>query len=306
MQTILGAGGAIGVELASALKSYTDKIRLVSRNPQRINDNDELFPADLTEPEQVDKAVEDSDIVYLTAGLKYDKKVWKRTWPVIMENVISACKKHNAKLVFFDNMYMYDKDHLADMTEHTPVNPSSEKGKIRAQIAKMLMDEVKKGNIQGLIARAPDFIGPVNSLFTETVVNNLKKGKKADWFSSVDKVHSFIHVSDAARATAILGNTPDAYNQVWHLPTTPSKLTMKEWIGLAAKELGKDPDVRVMPSGLMGFMGIFVPILREFKEMVYQYDRDYFFNSEKFIKKFDFKPSSPEESVRSLITALKE
>jgi len=26
---------------------YTDKIRLVSRNPKAVNDNDELFPADL-------------------------------------------------------------------------------------------------------------------------------------------------------------------------------------------------------------------------------------------------------------------
>jgi len=33
MQTILGAGGAIGVELAKALPKYTSKIRLVSRNP---------------------------------------------------------------------------------------------------------------------------------------------------------------------------------------------------------------------------------------------------------------------------------
>ena len=38
MQTILGAGGAIGVELARSLKAYTDNIRLVSRNPKKIND----------------------------------------------------------------------------------------------------------------------------------------------------------------------------------------------------------------------------------------------------------------------------
>ncbi|MCB0684622.1 MAG: hypothetical protein KDC32_27455, partial [Saprospiraceae bacterium] len=31
MQTILGAGGAIGIELAKALPQYTDRIRLVSR-----------------------------------------------------------------------------------------------------------------------------------------------------------------------------------------------------------------------------------------------------------------------------------
>jgi hypothetical protein len=33
MQTILGSGGAIDIELAKALTSYTTRIRLVSRHP---------------------------------------------------------------------------------------------------------------------------------------------------------------------------------------------------------------------------------------------------------------------------------
>ena len=38
MQTILGANGTIGSALAKELRTYTDKIRLVGRNPKRIND----------------------------------------------------------------------------------------------------------------------------------------------------------------------------------------------------------------------------------------------------------------------------
>ena len=37
------------------------------------------------------------------------------------------------------------------------------------------------------------------------------KGKKANWFADLHKVHNFTFVPDAARATAILGNTPEAY-----------------------------------------------------------------------------------------------
>lgn len=36
MQTILGSGGAIGIELAKALKEFTSEIKLVSRNPKKI------------------------------------------------------------------------------------------------------------------------------------------------------------------------------------------------------------------------------------------------------------------------------
>ena len=55
---------------------------------------------------------------------------------------------------------MYDPKYLSNMTEETPMNPVSKKGKVRAEIAKMLMDAVEKKNVKAIIARAPDFYGP--------------------------------------------------------------------------------------------------------------------------------------------------
>ena len=72
-----------------------------------------------------------------------------------------------------------------------------------------------------LIARSADFYGPGNekSFVTEMVYKNIKTGKAANWFINADKKHSFTYTPDAAKATALLGNTKDAYNQIWHLPT---------------------------------------------------------------------------------------
>ena len=77
-------------------------------------------------------------MVYLVAGLKYDTGVWRELWPRIMANAIEACKRANARLVFFDNVYMYGRVEGA-MTEETPFNPCSKKGEIRARIATMLL-----------------------------------------------------------------------------------------------------------------------------------------------------------------------
>ncbi|HER39923.1 MAG TPA: NAD-dependent epimerase/dehydratase family protein, partial [Salinimicrobium catena] len=142
MQTILGAGGPIGVELAKALKKYTSRIRLVSRDPKKVNPEDELFPANLLDPAEVDRAVKGSKIVYLTAGLKYNHKKWKKQWPVIVQNVIDACIRYDAKLVFFDNVYMYSEESIPHMTENSRVDPPSKKGKVRAGISEMIMKEV--------------------------------------------------------------------------------------------------------------------------------------------------------------------
>lgn len=306
MQTILGAGGAIGIELAKALPQYTDRIRLVSRHPEAVNPNDELFPADLTVPEQVDQAVMGSKVVYLTVGLPYDIKVWRRVWPTLMRNVLDACTRHGSKLVFFDNIYMYDREHLQHMTEETPMRPTSKKGLIREEIAKMLLKETAAGKLDALIARSADFIAPTNSILVEMVYKNLLAGKKADWMADASKVHTFTYAPDAAQATALLGNSPEAYGQVWHLPTDPARLTGAQWVDLIASEMGVEPRYRILPVWLMGVIGVFVPIIRELKEMAYQYDRDYFFDSGKFDRQFKLPATPAKEAVRQTVAHLQQ
>lgn len=305
MQTILGAGGAIGTGLAKELTEYTNQIRLVGRNPEKVNETDELFSCDLTDIKNLFKAVEGSQVVYLTAGFPYKTKVWQKIWPLVMKNVIDACKQHNAKLVFIDNIYMYDPAGLSFMTEDTPVNPCSKKGKVREQIARMLLDEVKAGNLQALIARSADFYGPgiKNSVLLETVFKNLLKGKKANWFCSVDKKHSFTYTPDAAKATAILGNDDKACNQVWHLPTAGNPLTGKEWIEAFATEMNVSPKYMVAGKTIIQILGLFNSMMKEFVEMLYQYDRDYVFDSSKFEKAYNFKPTSYIDGVKNVVKA---
>lgn len=304
MQTILGAGGAAGNELAKALIEYTSHIRLVSRNPKKINESDELYKADLTIHDDVSKAVEGSKIVYLMVGLPYQLTVWQTKWPLVMKNTINACHEHKAKLVFFDNIYMYDSKSLEPITEDIPINPPSKKGKVRARIAQMIWDAVEKGKIEALIARAADFYGPGIkdvSVLTEVVFNPLSKGKKANWLGSPNFKHSFTYTPDAGKATALLGNTPDAFGEVWHLPTAGNPPTGKEWIEMIAKEMGAEPKYQVAGKILARIMGLFNPSMKELVEMMYQYDRNYVFNSDKFEKRFNFTPTSYIDGIREVL-----
>ena len=300
MQTILGAGGTIGKLLATELPLFAKKIRLVSRNPKKINNSDELFPADLLKPGAVDRAVEGSKIVYLVVGLEYKAKIWEEQWPALMRETIEACIKHNAKLVFFDNVYMYDKDFISGMTEDSPVKPPSRKGAVRKKIAEMLLEAVSSGKLTALIARSADFYGPDNSanFITQMVLKNISMGKKPMWFVSPDIKHSFTFTPDAARATALLGNTPDAYGQVWHLPTDNRPVTGRQIINLIASEYGVEPKISALPKWMLFPLGLFIPIMREMPEMMYQYDRTYFFDSSKFTGRFGIPATPYEEGVK--------
>lgn len=303
MQTILGANGTIGSLLAKELTRHTGDIRLVSRNPKKVNPADKLLPGDLTDRTFVDEAVAGSEVVYLLVGFEYNLKVWQQRWPALMRATVDACIKHRAKLVFFDNMYLYDAAALGNMTETSAVNPPSEKGKVRARIAQMLMEEVTSGRLTALIARAADFYGPHNrsSLLIELVYKNLKKGKRPNWLMDLDKKHSFTFTPDAARATALLGNTSDAFNQVWHVPTDINALTGRQIIQLFMNELNVHKKPLVLPMWMVKAIGWFVPVMKEMPEMMYQYDRDYVFNSRKFEQKFGMMPTSYQEGVSQTV-----
>jgi nucleoside-diphosphate-sugar epimerase len=299
MQTILGAGGAVGIELAKELKKYPDKIRLVSRNPEKVNEDDEIFPADLLNKQSINNAVNGSDIVYLTAGLQYNIKIWQRDWPAIMQNVIDACIAHHAKLVFFDNVYMYAPDEIPHMTEESRVAPATKKGKVRAGLIKMIFDAVEKRGLTAMVTRSADFYGKnVKTGFLNIgVIDNFKKNKKAFWQSDANKIHSFTYVPDAAKAVALLGNTPEAYNQVWHLPTSAERWTGKDFINHIAKQINVKPRYYILSKFMISLFGIFSPTLKELKEMQYQNDRDYFFDSSKFNKRFSFDPTAYEKGI---------
>jgi nucleoside-diphosphate-sugar epimerase len=306
MQVILGGGGAIGTALAKALKTYTPNIRIVGRTPKKVNEGDEILSADLLNKEAVEKAVEGADVVYLVVGLPYKVKVWQEQWPKVMQHVIDACKQHHAKLVFFDNIYLYDEKSVGHLTEVSPVNPPSKKGEVRAAIAQMIMDEVKSGTLTAMIVRAADFYGPgiSTSVLQETVYKPLKKGKTAVWMGNRSKIHSFTYTPDAAKATALLGNTPDAYNQVWHLPTSDEKLTGNDWINLFAETMHVKSKAMTVPKPMIRVMGLFNPLMKEMVEMLYQNNQDYFFDSTKFKTRFpDFTVTPYEKGVKEIIAA---
>ncbi len=299
MHTILGSTGNIGTALAKELTAYTSNIRVVSRKPQKINTTDQLFKADLLKAEEVLAAVKGSEIVYLVVGITYKTALWEEQWPIIMKNVINACKAEKAKLVFFDNMYCYDPNVVGNLKEDSPINPKSRKGKVRAHIAKMLLEAIEQEQLTGMIVRAADFYGPnaSQSFLNESVINRMKAGKKAQWLYNKDKKHSFTYIPDAAFATAFLAQKESAWNQVWHLPTSSEYPTGQEVVNILSQQLGTSNQVAVLPGFMVAILGLFIPILKEIKELRYQLDQDYCFDSSKIESTFGLKATPIEEGL---------
>ena len=298
LHVILGAGGSVSNYLVPILKENGEQIRLVSRSA-RQEKGVECIQASLLDAAATAKAVEGADVVYLLVGLPYNIKIWQKQWPVVMANVINACQLAHARLIFFDNVYMYGKVE-GSMTESTPFNPCSKKGKLRAAIANQLLDAINNGSITALIARSADFYGPGSDktgMANITIFANLAKHKKAQCLVNADTLHSFTYVPDAVRALYLLAKDPAAFNQTWHLPTKSPALTSKAFIELAANAWNQPSKYIVFPKWMVKALGLFVPEMNEIHEMLYQNEFPYLFNSSKFEEYFHFTPTTYDAGI---------
>ncbi|MEO7214834.1 NAD-dependent epimerase/dehydratase family protein [Mucilaginibacter sp.] len=304
MHTILGAGGPVANALTRQLESHNETIRLISRREIKSGKNTAWKKADLLNLTELSEASKGSTVIYLCAGIVYDAEIWKQQWPVIIKNVIAVAKENNARLIFFDNVYSYG---LVDgaMTETTLYNPNSEKGKVRVGVANAIMDEVKAGNLQASIARAPDFYGTdsTNSFFDMMVLAKYAKKEMAQWIGDANTKHSFIYIEDAGKAMFLLGQNPDTDNQVWHLPTAPA-LTGKQFIEMAAAIYKTKPSYFSLKKWMLWVIGKFMKVVAGTVEMYYQYDHDYIFDSSKFEKRFNFKPTPYADGIKKMSETL--
>lgn len=284
MQTILGSNGPIGQELAKELyANYTQDLRLVSRNPHKVNASDELVAANLLNYSETKTAIKGSKIVYFTVGLPMDSAMWEAQFITILKNVIQACEDEQSKLVFFDNTYMYPKD-ARPQTEETPFNPVGRKSVVRAKLANLLLNEMTTGKLTAAICRAPEFYGPnrTKSITNTLIFNNLKANKTLKVPVSKTTLRTLIWTPDASRAMALIGNTPDAYGQTWHYLPCDESLTYQDLINLAQQITGKNYPSSTIQMWAFRLGAPFNKYLRELQELLPRYQVDNLFVSDKF------------------------
>jgi nucleoside-diphosphate-sugar epimerase len=217
-----------------------------------------------------------------------------------MDNTIEACKRAGARLVFFDNVYMYGRVR-GPMTEETPYRPTSKKGEVRAAIATALANEWADGNLTAMIARSADFYGPgaKNGIPNAMVFEPMSKKGTPMCLVNDLLPHSYTYVPDAAQALITLAESESAWNQVWHLPTAPHPLTGREFITAAAEAMGRPAKWRLLSRPMVKMFGWFKPVVGEVYEMLYQNDSPYLFDSSKYARAFGFSGTPYAEGIRA-------
>ncbi len=307
LHTVLGASGAIGRAVISELQFRNLPVRAVERNaahPQLP-----AVAANLLNSEEARQAIVGSSHVYLCIGLPYRADVWKLQWPMVMENVIDACAEAGANLIFFDNVYMYGPPPLrVPFDENHPQQPITKKGQARKQTVNILLEAIANGKVNGVIGRAADFYGPyaVNSPFYISFLERMLQGKAPQSLFPLDVKHTYAYTTDLSQALVMLALDPSTYKQVWHLPVG-EPITMNEATDLFNKVLGTAYRTPYLPALMQQLLTLFIPPIREVREMLYQFESPYVLSYEKFRKHFqNFRTTSYEDGSRAMVESFQQ
>ena len=210
------------------------------------------------------------------------RRLWRDVWPTVISNFVAACKATGARMVFIDNLYMYGPQ-TTPLIETMPLSYRGLKPAARSAATRSGWPQRPPAKRVWRLF-APDFYGPGVGLsfLGDTSIGKLAQGKPAVFVGSPDVLHDYAYVPDVARAATTLLDAPDsAFGQAWHMPCAPTRTT-RDILQIAADTLGVKLRISAMPAWMLGPSAMFSPLLRELKEMRFQWDRPYQVDASRF------------------------
>lgn len=292
---------ALGQALMRQLVQDGKCVRMVSRSGKLIAPvGVEVVKGDASDPASTRTACAGATVVYHCAAPDYTR--WAELYPPMQAGIIEGAAAAGARLVSAESVYAYGPIDGA-MTEDLPYAATTRKGRIRAQMSNMLMEAHKAGKVRAAIARAPDFYGPgatVTTIYGDRVFYPALAGKTVSVMGKLDNPHTFIYLDDFARGIVTLGAHEAAMGQVWHLPCAPT-LTQRQLLTLIFEVIGKPAKLAETPSLVVKGLSLFMPIMRELEELLYQWEQPYLFSHAKFERAFGAQVTPHVKAMRATV-----
>ncbi len=236
---VLGTG-AIGRAVAEELVRRGESVRMVNRSGKmdEVPAGVEVIASDLYDQARVREVTRGAKVVYQASQPSYNQ--WPEKFPLLQNAILEGLTGSNAKLVLIENVYMYGDTDGKPMTEDTPYNAHTRKGRVRGEISEAAFAAHKEGRVRVTAARGGNFFGPwgTSSTMGARVFYPLLHGKPAQLIGRTDIPHTHTYVRDFGRALAILGEREEADGQAWHVPNDQPRMTQGDIIRLFAEEAG--------------------------------------------------------------------
>ena len=315
---VLGATGSIGYAVTANLLARRLPVTILVRNRAKA---DALFPNEPTltivEGDVQDAALLNRIAVkqdFIFHGINYPYNKWFGNMDTATQKIIKAAAQNHATIVLPGNIYNFGNT-SEPIREASPPSPCTRKGQLRVDIEAMLEQAANAGQCRVMNVRLPDFWGPnVLNEGVKPIFENALNGKALPWIVNVDIPHQSVYTKDAAEIIARLMMREWAEKtqpkttpyEVWNYGglTVPS---MRAWFGQISALTDKPLKVQIYSRFLISLLGLFMPVLREVKEMLYLYENTILLDDKKVLATFpDFHPTPMNQALIETLTWFSE
>jgi len=307
---ILGSTGSIGYAFADNLISkkipFTVLVRDTAKALNLFKGNVlvEIIQGNVQDLALLKSISKDKNVIF--HGINYPYNKWFGNMDTATEKVIEAASQNGAMIIFPGNVYNYGN--LPLIHEDSPQNPCTRKGTLRVELEKMLYDAAYAGKCKVLNVRLPDFWGPnvLNDGIKPIFMNALNK-KALPWSSKADIPHQMVFTKDAAEMMVRLMKKGvvkpyENYNYGGYIHPT-----LKGFLNQISRLANAPEKIQVYPKWLFSVLGIFMPVMKEVKEMLYLFENSVILDDNKVRKLFpDFKETPLNEAITETLAWFKQ
>ncbi|MFI6444530.1 NAD-dependent epimerase/dehydratase family protein [Kitasatospora sp. NPDC050543] len=300
LHVVLGFGPA-GAATARLLAEQGHSVRVVTRSGRSAEPGIEHVTVDATDTGRLIEVSQGAAAIHSCAAPPYHH--WVSEWPPLASSVCAAAEATGAVLVMLGNLYGYGPVD-GPMTEKLPLAATGPKGRVRATVWEQARKLHEQGRIKAVELRASDFFGPGvtdGGHLAARVVPRVLRGKPVSTLGDPDAPHSWSYLPDVARALVELAGEERAWGRAWHVPTEPP-LSTRQMVDRLAAQAGTGPvPVRRLPSAVLAVASLVSPLLRELREVRYQFDRPFVVDSGAYEAEFAVRATPVDEQVKATV-----
>lgn len=301
MKTILGTG-PLGLAVLEVLlkNDPKEKIILVNKTGEinvNIPSNVSLLAADVTNKIDMERVARKSKLIFSCSDESYQDS--EDFYPAMASSLAYALKKTSANLVFADDLYSYGNCKGKKMHEDMPHKSKTKKGLIRASVINTLLKTENEFRNRVVFVKSANLIGPRNyeGIFGKDFLDKLHNNKRIFFFGKTVLPHTITYVYDFAIAMNNIGNAPDVFGQIWHVPNS-SAINLKKWIYLFEAETNKKARIILIPTVFVWIAGYFNSLIKDASELSYQFEYPFLVDHKKYLTRFDNHSTDPAMIVK--------
>ncbi|HUI78708.1 MAG TPA: SDR family oxidoreductase [Bryobacteraceae bacterium] len=303
---IFGAAGTIGPVVAVELDRRGIPFRVVGRSRFKLEEvfgklpHAEIFDADVGDLRSASAAARGVDTIIYAVGLPYPSH---HLHPALMRTTVEAAAAMKVgRLVLVSSVYGYGAPRSPRVPETHPRMPETRKGQYRKEQEDMVLEAHQQGRLRSLIVRLPDFYGPgAGNSLAHQVFSAAVAGKPANWIGPVNTPHEFVFVADTGPVIVDLAECASCYGEAWNFGG-PGSINTLDFITRVYRALGRAPRYRSVGRGMLKALGLFSPLMRELREMIYLQETPVILDDSKLLEKFpQIHKTSYDEGIRETL-----